>query len=222
MRRTAMEVFHPEADIRVRHHNLGAVLHALPPASLPLLRRLSIVLSQAQCYYWFGRAPDFAHPEWDLPKSEPDWPEEGDKSANHYRPGLRAALARLAAEADPARLDLELDPRAVWALSQLFDGDGEPDEEDRFRWTYDLCVDVAEMVCAELPGLAGVRFRLATFCDLEQWLAREVLGERFRGSVEPPSARRRGLSERVPSYHRMEQRIRGSHYRGDMELGDQW
>ena len=139
-----MEVFYPDADLRVRHHNLGAVLHVLPPATLPLLRRLTIVLTRAQCYYWFGRAPDFAHPEWqlrDMAKSEPGWPGEEDKTANHYRPNLRAALARLAAEADPARLNLQLDLEAVHAFSGMFLGANYPDHEDRFRWTYDLCVD---------------------------------------------------------------------------------
>jgi hypothetical protein len=221
MRRAAMEVFYPGADLRVRHHNLGAVLHALPPAALSLLRRLTIVLTRAQCYYWFGRAPDFAHPQWHLrnmAKSEPGWPGEGDKSADHYRPNLRAALARLAAEADPARLDLELDLEAVHAFSRMFLGDNNPDHEDRFRWTYDLCVDVAEMVCAELPGLRGVRFRMATYADMQQWLAREVLGERFLGSVEPPKGPRRPLSEKLPSYYRMNQRIKGSYYYGDMEI----
>ncbi|KAL1852339.1 hypothetical protein Daus18300_012234 [Diaporthe australafricana] len=200
----------------MRHHNLGAVLHALPPAALPLLRRLTIFLTPVQCYYWFGRAPDWDHPEWalrDIVKSEPDWPgEEDDKSvgpvmlparASYYRADLRAVLARLAAEAGPSRFDLELDLQAVHAFSGLFLGDNEPDEEDRFRWTYDLCIDVAEMVCAKLPGLRGVRFRLATYADLEQWLAREVLGERFLGSVEPPNGRRRPLAEKLPSYHRM-------------------
>lgn len=109
-----MEVFYPDADLRVRHHNLGAVLHVLPPAALPLLRRLTIVLSPAQCYYSFGRAPDWAHPEWHLRsivKSKLGWPEEQEDNStqpgmllpvrvHHYRPGLRATLARLAAEAD--------------------------------------------------------------------------------------------------------------------------
>lgn len=200
------------------------------------MRRLTIVLTPAQCYYWFGRAPDWAHPEWHLranAKSEPGWPEEEEEEyksaepgmlpacADHYRPDLRAALARLAAEADPARLDLELDLQAVHAFSGMFLGADNPDDENRFRWTYDLCVDVAEMVCAELPGLRGVRFGLATFADLQQRLAREVLGERFLGSVEPPNGRRRPLSEKLPSYHWMNQRIRGSHYHGDMEIGDQ-
>lgn len=208
-----MEVFYPDADLHLRHHDLSAVLHVLPSAALPLLRRLSIYLTPLQCYYWFGRAPDFAHPEWHLPstKSEPGWPA----CIKYYRRDFRAALARLAAEADPARLHLELDLQAVWGFSQLFAGDNNPDDEDRFRWTYDLCVDVAEMVCAELPGLRGVRFRLATFSDLQPWLQREVLGGRFQGSVDPPNALRRSLSQELPSYHRMDQRIRGSHYQGN-------
>lgn len=54
------------------------------------------------------------------------------------------------------------------AFSALFLGDdNDPDDEYRFRWTYDLCVDVAEMVCAELPGLRRVRCRPATFSDLQ-------------------------------------------------------
>lgn len=230
-----MEAFYPLADLRVRHHDLGAILRVLPPAAVPLLRRLTICLSPAQCYYWFGRAPDFAHPELHLRsivKAELDRPEEleEDKSvqpvmlrarADHYRPDFRAALARLAAECGPDRLDLELDLQAVYRFSILFEGDHEPDEEDRFRWTYDLYIDVAEMVCAELPGLRRVRFHLGTYSDLEQWLAREVLGKRFLGSVDPPNGRRRTLSQIPPSYHRVEQRIRGSHYHGDMEIGDQ-
>lgn len=235
MHRAAMEAFYPHADLRVRHHDLGAILRVLPPAAVPLLRRLAIYFSEAQCYYWFGRAPDFAHPEWHLRPlfvDELDRPEELEEAKSvrhgmlrarveHYRSDFRAALARLAAEVSPARLDLELDLGAVWSFSQLFDGDNEPDEEDRFRWTYDLYIDVAEIVCAELPGLRGVRFHLATYSDLEKWLEREVLGERFLGSVEPPKGRRRGLSQAFPSYHRMNQRIRGSHYHGDVETGDQ-
>lgn len=235
MRRAAMEIFYKHADLRVRHHDLGAILRIFPPATLPLLRRLTIYLTPAQCYYWFGRAPDFAHPDWHLRSivnSELDRPEElrEDQSvqpgmlrecADHYRPNLRAALARLAAEGDLARLELDLDLHAAWWFSKLFEGDSEPDEEDRFRWTYELYIDVAEIVCAELPGLRGVRFHLATYSDLEKWLEREVLGERFLGSVESPKGRRRGLSQAFPSYHRMNQRIRGSHYHGDMETGDQ-
>lgn len=235
MHRAAMEAFYPLADLRVRHHDLGAILRVLPPAAVPLLRRLTIHLSPAQCYYWFGRAPDFAHPELHLRsivKAELDRPEdlEEDESvqpvmlrarADHYRPDFRAALARLAAECDPDRLDLELDLQAVYRFSRLFEGDHDPDEEDRFRWTYDLYIDVAETVCAELPGLRRVRFHLGTYSDLEKWLEREVLGERFLGSVEPPKGRRRGLSQKFPSYHRINQRIRGSHYHGDMETIDQ-
>lgn len=63
MRRAAMETFYPVADLRLRHHNLSAVLRVLPPAALPLLRRLTITLTPAQCYYWFGRAPDRPHPD---------------------------------------------------------------------------------------------------------------------------------------------------------------
>lgn len=235
MHLAAMEAFYPYADLRVRHHDLGAILRVLPPASVPLLRSLSIYFSSAQCYYWFGRAPDFAHPEWHLRsivKHELDRPEELEEDqsvqpgmlrarADHFRSDFRAALARLAAEVGPARLDLELDLQAVYWFSQLFDGDSEPDEEDRFRWTYDLYIDVAEIVCAELPGLRGVRFHLGTYSNLEPWLAREVLGERFLGSVEPPKGRRRGLSWEFPSYHRMNQRMKGSHYHGDMENIDQ-
>lgn len=231
MYRASMEAFYPHADLRVRHHDLGAILRVLPPAAVPLLRRLTIYFSSAQCYFWFGRAPDFAHPEWHLRSIVVDAEEleEGKRvrhgmlraRVEHYRSDFRAALARLAAEVGPARLDLELDLQAVWWFSQLFDGDSEPDEEDRFRWTYDLYIDVAEIVCAELPGLRGVRFLLSTYSDLEKWLEREVLGERFLGSVEPPKGRRRGLSQEFPSYRRINQRIRGSHYHGDMETVDQ-
>lgn len=71
------------------------------------------------------------------------------------------------------------------------------------------------MVWAELPGPKGVRFRLATFADLEPWLAREVLGERLMGSVEPSEQRRRPLSDNVPLYHQMGRRLKLSQYHGD-------
>lgn len=226
MRRAAMEAFYHVAELRVRDHNLGAVLRTLSPTALPLLRRLTIALTPKQCYHWFGHTPDMPHPEWHLraiaeshwPKGQRAQPGMPSAGAARYRTDFRAALARLNAEASPARLNLELDLQAVHAFSQLFIGvgHGHPDDENRFRWTYDLCLDVAEMVCAELPGLGGVRFRLATFADLEPWLAREVLGERFVGSVAPPTIRRRRpLLEQVPSYFRTDQRLKGSHYYGD-------
>lgn len=222
MRLAAIETFYPHAKLRVRHDNLGAILGILSPVALPLLRRLTITLTPAQCYYWFGHAPDPPHPEWHLRAIAESWPGSWrgllPADAHRYRADLRHALARLATEACPARLELEFDFQAVYKFSQLFVGDNNPEDEDCFRWTYDLYIDVAEMVCAEFENLKGVQFRLGTFADLEPWLAREVLGERFTGSVEPSTSRRRPLSEKVPSYHQTGRRLTGSHYHGEEKV----
>ncbi|KAJ4385549.1 hypothetical protein N0V93_009978 [Gnomoniopsis smithogilvyi] len=226
MRRAAIETFYPDANLSVRHDNLGAILDILPPAALPLLRRLTIAFTPAQCYYWFGRAPDPPHPEWHVRGIvESQWPgglhDMPPMDAHKYRTNFRAALARLATEACVARLELELDLQAVHVFSQLFDEDSDPDDEICFRWTYDLYIDVAEMICAEFQELKGVRFRLATFVELEPWLAREVMGEKFMGPVEPPRRRRRSRLDMIPAYHRMDQRLKGSHYHEDMEVKKQ-
>ncbi|KAJ4419214.1 hypothetical protein N0V82_005121 [Gnomoniopsis sp. IMI 355080] len=219
MRHAAIEAFYPDANLRVRHDDLGAILSFLPPVALPLLRRLNITLTPAQCYYWFGRAPNAPHPEWHIRAIAKSWPGVWNGlpplGAPRYRADLRSALSRLASEARLTQLDLEIDFQAVYNFSQLFDGDGGPDNEECFRWTYELYVDVAEMVCAEFEELKGVYFRLATFADLEPWLARKVLGERFLGSVQPSKCRRRPLTEKVPSYHQMGRRLKGSHYHAD-------
>lgn len=88
-------------------------------------------------------------------------------------------------------------------------GDMDEDDEDRFRWTYDMYRDVAvalrEAFGSETTSsrrrLKSLRFRLGTFTDLQGWLERDVLGgQRFDGVLQPEGIRRI-LNQRVPRYH---------------------
>lgn len=104
-------------------------------------------------------------------------------------------------------LALEVDLRATYVFAELFIGDM---DEERFRWTYNLYRKVAQVMRNDFHGgsgvrqLGSVRFRLGTFTDLEPWLEREVLGDRFLGTVQQPikMGRPRILSERVPASDR--------------------
>ena len=128
-----------------------------------------------------------------------------------YRDVFEAILTALASEGT-APLYLELDLTATEIFADLFFGEFDGDEEERYRWTYDLYRDVAEAVKGAFEPelgdgsrrrLESVRFRLGTFTDLEPWLGREVLGERFDGGrvVDRPTGTRRMLSEMAPQWH---------------------
>jgi len=103
-------------------------------------------------------------------------------------------------------ITLELDLRAAYLFSELYVGDMDLDDEPRLRWIYDLYLDVAEAVkgaFGEGTGLRmieSIKFRLGVFSDLESWLEREVMGQRFQGTVVV-EGRRRILAERVPRWH---------------------
>ena len=107
-----------------------------------------------------------------------------------------------------------MDLNGTYEFAGVFDGlEGVMDDslEERFSWTYDLYLDVAHAVhqAFRKPGrrrLGEVRFLLGTFRDLEPWLAREVLGDLFTGSVKRPAekGRARTMSDKVPPWHSME------------------
>jgi len=70
--------------------------------------------------------------------------------------------------------------------------------------------DVAEAIKAAFESptskrtIKSLRFRLKVFSDLEPWLEREVLGERFKGRARRMPGRGRGrrlLEEKVPRWH---------------------
>ncbi|KAK3374689.1 hypothetical protein B0H63DRAFT_255437 [Podospora didyma] len=213
-RLAAIQAFYPGSIFTLRHDNFASVLDVFPRIALPLLRNVTFELNPMQCYYWTGGAPTREH----LPRHfaqisaahSPTLPPGYNPSAD-----FRAVLSALAARSyedgsDTAPLALELDLLSPHVFVDLFIGDMDEDDEEQFRWTYDLYIDVARAVRESFQDTGGrlssVRFRLATFTDLEPWLEREVLGERFVGTVQPATkGPRRILTERVPKYHVSEQ-----------------
>lgn len=225
MYRAAFHTFYLNVHLNLRHDNLGAILRFLPPTALPVLRHVTLTLSAAQCYYWFGHAPDTAYPPRYLTSVAAELYPPGDNRqpgpppvwADSYRSDFRAVLALLAGHTGLPRLELELDLTATYryAKKSEYNTDWRAKEE-LYRWTYDLYLDIAEAVCALADSLRIVRFRLGTFTDLEPWLEREVLGERFSESAErsvgePATARQE--DSRIPEYHQINQRLKGSNYR---------
>ncbi|KAK1750186.1 hypothetical protein QBC47DRAFT_439369 [Echria macrotheca] len=222
MSTAAMEVFYRTTQFTVRHDDLSSVLKWLPGTALPLIRYLGIIITPEQCFLWngHGRTPTPAHPPWHLQQVAAVLFPPKDKSRvfkPRSRPSItpRKAFRKVLCDLAAARmtvelpgLDLTLDLGATYAFADIFIPEMNENDEDRFRWIYDFYLDVAKCVREILmkPGqymVNSVRFRLGTFTDLEPWLEREVMGERFMGSVERPveKGRARILAERVPRYH---------------------
>ena len=217
MRLAAFQSWYPSACFAVRHDDLSSVFDFIPRLALPLVRQVSLTITPGQCYLWPGRPPSWPHPQWSL-----EWLERScGFSSRLSRPtspseDLRAALEVLATGGDEQApsIALEMDLNGTYEFAGVFDGlEGVVDDslEERFSWTYDLYLDVAHAVYQAFgkPGrrrLGEVHFLLGTFRDLEPWLAREVLGDLFTGSVERPAekGRARTMSDKVPPWHSME------------------
>lgn len=105
-----------------------------------------------------------------------------------------------------APLKLKMDLRSTYLFAQMYIGDMAEEDEERFRWVYDLYRDVAEAMKAAFESgksrrtIESVRFQLGIFSDLEPWLEREVLAKRFKGSMAR-GAWSRILEQRVPRWH---------------------
>lgn len=198
----------------MRHDDLDSVFDFIPRPALPLVRDVSLDITPAQCYLWPGRPPNRPHPQWALEGMEGIYGVSSRLSRPTSPSGdLRTALEVLATSGDDQALSLtlEIDLTATYVFAEMWDGEMDDDLDGRFSWTYDLYLDVAHAVHQAFMKtsrrrLGEVRFVLGTFKDLEPWLAREVLGDLFTGSVErrAEKGRARTMSERVPPWHSME------------------
>lgn len=212
MYREASDVFYPNALFTFYGDDLGAALRLLDrlprPSGLARLRRLEFVLTEAHCEGWTPGAPSGSLKH-----------HAGGRAAARadYRAGWRAVLALVAQNADLPRLRLAVDMADcpwTYVRDALAWGDF---ELDLFRFVYDFQVGVAGAVCAALAGslLGAVRFRLCPFEGLEPWLEREVMGCRNGYGVLPPPPERPRVTQEVPGWHDMDQRLEGSNYHPD-------
>jgi len=214
MRLAAMETFYFTAHFRLRHDQLGATLDFFPKAALPYVRNVTIALTSEQCYHWTGSPPSPEVPKWYLDQVRRIYFPKGGSEGHNGQAGLgsegylgtlKAVLSTLAT-ASTTRIQLELDLSAARIFAEMYSDGLDLDNEDRFRWVYDLYQDVASVVRGAFEEgksarrLGSVKFRLGIFTDLEPWLEKEVMGEGLVGTVVREGTRM-FLWERVPGWH---------------------
>lgn len=231
IRLAAQQVFYSNALLTIHNDQLEFAFDFVHRPTVAHFRRVSFAITPAQCYFWAGYRPAAAHPQWDLEHIVEAYFPKGPYRSESSNPakaaiwpyacqvpstGFRAALDVLAAvDVDQTLppLDLEIDLSALWVYAALYlepgGGDDPDDLEDRFGWVYDLYLDVAHAIhqaftCPGRRRLGSICFELSMFNDMAPWLVREVMGDRFTGSVQGPMARlgrARLLQEKVPRYH---------------------
>lgn len=212
-REAAIEVFYAHAWFNFFQDDLRLTLSFLrdtvPREVLGRIRCINFTMTEAQCEGWNPRgALSCGYPDPALQRIAKRRFDEDVRELD-YQADWRAVLAFLKTHADLPKLRITVDiGECSWTFAEetlLMDNTA-----PMLRFIYDFAIDITTALCS-LKTLDALRLEMSAFDQLAPWLEREVLG---RGDV-PQTTRRLRPYQKIPNWHRMDQRLVGSNYRED-------
>ncbi|PSR82527.1 hypothetical protein BD289DRAFT_437182 [Coniella lustricola] len=208
----------PTALFRVSHEMRYDALNTLLRYNSPL-----VISNSPECLKSLIQAPTLVPVLRQLTLVGPaeipqDLTAQGDSTTNSvaklwkvWKEEFVKMLSLLAHHPDLSVLNLEFDMRPLRNVMHYWLHNARAADEEMFYWIYHIYLKVVEVACTSLRGVGSVKFHLGIFSDLAPWLEREVLGERFVGSVDRPAEKgpAKLLLEACPRFHQMSFTVRG-------------
>lgn len=218
-REAAVEVFYPNAYFDFYQYDLRATLSFLrdvvPREALARVQRVNFTMTEAQCEGWGDGALASGYPEHFLNSILAAHCEGSARPPLDLKADWRALLAFLGANTDPTRLSVTVDlGECSWRFVEdplCFDIYDEA--QSIYRFLYDMYIDISTAMCS-LHMIGSFEMKLGVFEQLAPWLEREVMGNRYGQIPQPPKRLR--PHQKIPEWHRVDERLFGSNYIPDV------